>query len=87
MPAAPAGMPRPAQGRDPEPVRVPVDFVPLLAFQPALPVSRQALPSLLIWRANPQFSGSGNNLSLTMFAQKDFICGGYRYHPWREAQL
>ena len=39
-------------------------------------VNRQTLPSLLIFRANFSLSASKSNVSVTMFPQKDFICGG-----------
>jgi len=37
---------------------------------------RQSLPSLLIYRADFHFPKIENNLSVTMFAQKDFISEG-----------
>jgi hypothetical protein len=35
----------------------------------------QSLPRLLIFRADLLFAFAGGNDSVTMFAQKDFICG------------
>ncbi len=39
-------------------------------------VNRQTLPSLLIYRADFGCDHAVNNVSVTMFPQKDFICGG-----------
>jgi hypothetical protein len=35
----------------------------------------ESLPRLLIFRADLLFAFGGGNVSVTMFPQKDFICG------------
>jgi hypothetical protein len=37
--------------------------------------SRQSLPTLLIYQEDPRFPRN-DNVAVTIFPQKDFICGG-----------
>jgi hypothetical protein len=39
---------------------------------------RQNLPSVLIFQANFRGADPQNNVSVTMFTQKDFICRRYK---------
>jgi hypothetical protein len=39
---------------------------------------RQNLPSVLIFQANFRGTDPQNNVSVTMFTQKDFICRRYK---------